>query len=70
MPRLRLALAIFAVALAGSSGTASADGVCPMGTVGPEPYGTCEYTGTGTCERCHYQCADGETYIWNMCNET
>ena len=68
MSRLRLALAVLAAVIAASAQPAAADQVCPSIIRGPQPYGVCAYTGGGSCESCKYECGDGETYTWNMCN--
>ena len=69
MRRIRFALALTALALAGSTGSASAfEARCPIGLLGPQPYGTCAFTGVGSsCSSCEYECEDGETYTWNVC---
>lgn len=68
MRRLRFALALVALALAGSADIATASAGCPMAYVAEQPYGTCGFTGVGSsCESCEYECADGEKYTWNMC---
>jgi hypothetical protein len=68
MRRLRFALALTALALAGSADSASAFGGCPSIIQGPAPYYTCAYTGHGACSNCEYECANGIQH-WNYCNE-
>lgn len=69
MRRLRFALALVALALAGSADSAMADTECPRVYQAVQPYGTCGYNGEGgSCSRCGYECENGGPYYWNMCN--
>ncbi len=64
MRRLRFAFALVALALAGSTDSASAFGGCP--SIISDGETVCAYTGIGTCDRCRYDC-DGHITYFNMC---
>ena len=65
MLRLRLAVALFAVAVIGGAENAEADG-CP-GNIVIGGSVACHNTAGTNCNRCRYLCDDGYYYTWNMC---
>jgi hypothetical protein len=62
MRRLRFALALAAVGAASSVKPAHAFDACPIAWVYRAPWGTCGYTGHGSCpSTCEYTCENGWT---------
>ncbi len=62
---VRLAIAVFAVAVGGGSASAMAAG-CP-GNIVIGGTMACHNVSGSTCSNCRYLCDDGEYYNWNMC---
>lgn len=74
MKKLRFALALAALGLAGtpSSGRAADEASCPIAHVYGQPWGTCGYTGHGSCSQnnCRYECENGWVGVIQGCGAT
>ena len=69
MKRLRFAFACLALGLASTATTAQAEILppCPSIISLDGPYYTCGLRSGAYCNRCQYECSDGQFYWWNVC---